>query len=225
VWTYALDEYYRILEIQPNASPEEVKAAYRDQAKVWHPDRFANDPRMQLKAQERMRRINDAYARLRNNVPESAARPGPTAASREGEPPTPPRSEQSQAPGGGPPPRPEEAQARNQQARDQQERLLREQQERIRRRREKAAEREINRVRKAERKRELAARRAAESQEARRLRTILRKWRKGRAIIWRRWTGETELANKDYIFIFSSIIIYIFVLVFVLTFIMKLLLN
>ena len=42
----------RILEVEPGASLEEIKQAYRDQTKVWHPDRFANDVRLQKKAEE-----------------------------------------------------------------------------------------------------------------------------------------------------------------------------
>ena len=59
-----MDEYYRILELNPDASLADVKTAYRMMAKVWHPDRFANDLSLQLKAQERLCKINEAYERL-----------------------------------------------------------------------------------------------------------------------------------------------------------------
>lgn len=52
---------YRILELDPTASAEAVKEAYRDQIKVWHPDRFLNDPRLLKKANERAKQINNAY--------------------------------------------------------------------------------------------------------------------------------------------------------------------
>lgn len=55
-----LDEAYRILEVQPTASDEEIKAAHRDLTKVWHPDRFANDPSMRRKAEEKLKQINEA---------------------------------------------------------------------------------------------------------------------------------------------------------------------
>jgi cytoskeletal protein RodZ len=45
-------------------SVQELKSAYRDLAKVWHPDRFAHDPRLQQKAQEKLKEINDAYEQL-----------------------------------------------------------------------------------------------------------------------------------------------------------------
>jgi len=34
-----LDDCYRLLDLPPGSSPEEVKRAYRDLTKVWHPDR------------------------------------------------------------------------------------------------------------------------------------------------------------------------------------------
>ena len=54
----------RILEVEPAASAEEIRQAYRDQTKVWHPDRFSNDTRLQKKAEERIKQINSAYRRL-----------------------------------------------------------------------------------------------------------------------------------------------------------------
>jgi TonB family protein len=54
----------RLLEVEPGASAEEIRQAYRDQTKVWHPDRFSNDTRLQKKAEERIRQINSAYRRL-----------------------------------------------------------------------------------------------------------------------------------------------------------------
>lgn len=61
------DERVRCLELlgmKPGASVQEIKAAYRDLAKVWHPDRFAHDPRLQEKAQDKLKEINEAYEAL-----------------------------------------------------------------------------------------------------------------------------------------------------------------
>src|SRR5574341_1472126 len=59
-----MEKYYKILEIHPNATEQEVKQAYRDMVKVWHPDRFAHDIRLQKKAEENLKKINDAYDRI-----------------------------------------------------------------------------------------------------------------------------------------------------------------
>jgi hypothetical protein len=62
-----IDERERCLELlglKPGASAQEIKAAYRDLAKVWHPDRFAHDVRLQEKAQNKLKEINEAYEAL-----------------------------------------------------------------------------------------------------------------------------------------------------------------
>jgi outer membrane protein assembly factor BamE (lipoprotein component of BamABCDE complex) len=56
-----LTECYRILELAPGATQEEVKRSYRELVKVWHPDRFSGDPKLQRKAQEKLKQINLAY--------------------------------------------------------------------------------------------------------------------------------------------------------------------
>jgi hypothetical protein len=49
------------LELKPGASREEVEQGYRDLVNVWHPDRFANNLRLQKKAEEKLKEINAAY--------------------------------------------------------------------------------------------------------------------------------------------------------------------
>jgi hypothetical protein len=56
-----LSKCYELLGVAPGASVQELKTAHRDLAKVWHPDRFAHDPRLQQKAQEKLKEINEAY--------------------------------------------------------------------------------------------------------------------------------------------------------------------
>lgn len=58
------DRAYEVLGVKPGVSDGELKAAHRDLAKVWHPDRFVHDPRLQEKAQEKLKEINEAYERL-----------------------------------------------------------------------------------------------------------------------------------------------------------------
>jgi DnaJ-class molecular chaperone len=64
VRTRKVNRDYATLDLEPSASPEEVQRAYKDLVQVWHPDRFAHDPRLQRKAQVKLQAINDAYARL-----------------------------------------------------------------------------------------------------------------------------------------------------------------
>lgn len=53
---------YDILGVSPDASPDEVKKAYRKKARENHPDLNPNDPG----AAERMNKINEAYDRIMN---------------------------------------------------------------------------------------------------------------------------------------------------------------
>jgi len=57
--------YYKILDLNPGASPEEVHQGYIDLTWVWHPDRFAGHPRLQQKAHHKLQEINEAHAQLR----------------------------------------------------------------------------------------------------------------------------------------------------------------
>jgi curved DNA-binding protein CbpA len=51
---------YHVLQLQPTAEPEVIRAAYRALASKYHPDRDASSY-----AARRMREINEAYALLR----------------------------------------------------------------------------------------------------------------------------------------------------------------
>ncbi|MCX5811995.1 MAG: DnaJ domain-containing protein, partial [Proteobacteria bacterium] len=55
---------FQILGVSRYASLEETKQAYKDLAKVWHPDRFIENPRLQKKATEKLTEINIAYEKL-----------------------------------------------------------------------------------------------------------------------------------------------------------------
>jgi molecular chaperone DnaJ len=51
---------YKILGVSQNATDDELKAAYRDLAKKYHPDSYTNNPLADL-ALEKMKEINEAY--------------------------------------------------------------------------------------------------------------------------------------------------------------------
>ncbi|MBV8886443.1 MAG: pentapeptide repeat-containing protein [Chroococcidiopsidaceae cyanobacterium CP_BM_RX_35] len=62
-----LDQCYRVLGLRPGASIEEVNQAYKDLAFIWHPDRIPPDnSRLQQKAQEKLKELNQARDRLRS---------------------------------------------------------------------------------------------------------------------------------------------------------------
>ena len=55
-------DYYRVLGLQNGATKEEIKQAYRDLVKVWHPDRFsADDERLRRMAEAKLKEINEAH--------------------------------------------------------------------------------------------------------------------------------------------------------------------
>ncbi len=54
---------YKVLGINENATDEEVKKAYRNLAKKYHPDNYANSPLADV-AQEKMKEINEAYDKI-----------------------------------------------------------------------------------------------------------------------------------------------------------------
>lgn len=60
-------KYYEILGLKPGATEVQIKQAYRKLAKVWHPDRFPNDPSLQEMAQEKLKEINLAYDYLKSH--------------------------------------------------------------------------------------------------------------------------------------------------------------
>jgi|ERR1043165_3138081 DnaJ-domain-containing protein 1 len=57
----------RALDLKPGASYEEIKNAYRELAKVWHPDRFGNDAKLRERANAKLGEINAAYERLKDH--------------------------------------------------------------------------------------------------------------------------------------------------------------
>jgi molecular chaperone DnaJ len=55
-----MNDPYGVLGISSNASDEEVKRAYRELARKYHPDNYQNNPLADL-AEEKMKEINQAY--------------------------------------------------------------------------------------------------------------------------------------------------------------------
>lgn len=55
---------YEVLGIKEGASEEEIRKAYKDLVRKYHPDKYANNPLSDL-AEEKMKEINEAYNRRR----------------------------------------------------------------------------------------------------------------------------------------------------------------
>lgn len=62
-----VSEYFKILEIEPTATPKEVKAAYRKKIREYHPDRVAGlGDKLKKMADEESKTINTAYSVLKS---------------------------------------------------------------------------------------------------------------------------------------------------------------
>ena len=57
---------YSVLGVNKNATEEEIKNAYRELARKYHPDNYVDNPLSDL-ASEKMKEINEAYDAIINN--------------------------------------------------------------------------------------------------------------------------------------------------------------
>ena len=55
-----MNDPYQTLGVKPDASDDEIKKAYRDLARKYHPDNYQNNPLADL-AEEKMKEVNEAY--------------------------------------------------------------------------------------------------------------------------------------------------------------------
>ena len=65
-----IEDPYKVLGVSPNASDEEIKKAYRELAKKYHPDRNPGDET----AAKKMQQVNAAYEQIKN--PDKARQSG-----------------------------------------------------------------------------------------------------------------------------------------------------
>ena len=68
-----LQRCLKILELETTGSIEDAKRVYKDLVRVWHPDRFQNNPRLKYKAEQRLREINLAYKFLCRHIESNQA--------------------------------------------------------------------------------------------------------------------------------------------------------
>ncbi|MBR8834369.1 MAG: DnaJ domain-containing protein [Stigonema ocellatum SAG 48.90 = DSM 106950] len=72
-----INHAHSILGLKPGALPVDVKQAYRQLVKTWHPDRFPH-PQQKQEAEEKIKQINAAYNKLKSYQPSAAISSSPT---------------------------------------------------------------------------------------------------------------------------------------------------
>ena len=58
---------YEVLGIKEGASEEEIRAAYRELVKKYHPDKYQDNPLADL-AEQKLREVNEAYDMLMKDI-------------------------------------------------------------------------------------------------------------------------------------------------------------
>ncbi len=61
-----MNDPYVVLGVSPKATDDEIKTAYRELARKYHPDNYADNPLSDL-AKEKMQEINEAYDSIMNS--------------------------------------------------------------------------------------------------------------------------------------------------------------
>lgn len=92
----SLEESYRALDLKPGATLQQVRRAYHERIKFFHPDRHQASPGLLRKATEETKKLNLAYERIRKTLasarrsaPETPKREKPPRSDRPGDPPVP----------------------------------------------------------------------------------------------------------------------------------------
>jgi len=86
------------LGLEGESSSELIENTYRMLVKVWHPDRFASDPKLRLAAEEKLKEINAAHDYLVLEPAAKAPNPAKPAPESEGPPAAPSESYQTDQP-------------------------------------------------------------------------------------------------------------------------------
>ena len=93
---------HAVLGVEPGASPDEIKAAWRSLARRHHPDLTGDDPETSRRATRQMAEINAAYAALTRAGETAEGRQAPRPSGRQAD--RPARAGGARAGAGGPPP-------------------------------------------------------------------------------------------------------------------------
>ncbi len=73
-------EALRALGLDEDATPEDIKTAYKETVQILHPDRFASNPKLQERATEQFKNLQEAYDYLTSG--RGARKGGPAGASK-----------------------------------------------------------------------------------------------------------------------------------------------
>lgn len=60
-------EALHILGLDDEATPEQIKVAYKETVQILHPDKFASNPRLQSRATEQFKVLQEAYEYLQKH--------------------------------------------------------------------------------------------------------------------------------------------------------------
>lgn len=66
-----MKRYFEILGVGRDTPLDEVRQAYHDLVRVWHPDRFSSDYRLSRISEEKLKLINEAYREVRAHIEKS----------------------------------------------------------------------------------------------------------------------------------------------------------
>jgi nucleotide-binding universal stress UspA family protein len=66
-----IDQSLGLFELHKNFTLEELDQSHKDLVQVWHPDKYANNPRLQKRADEKLKEINSAYGLLKEFLSKS----------------------------------------------------------------------------------------------------------------------------------------------------------
>lgn len=92
-----LRQSYQLLGVPHCATPLQVRQAYRDLVRAWHPDLFPHDPAMQARAQEKLKTINEAYRLVQEHLASRKGAPQSQAETLDATPPPVPKRPASPA--------------------------------------------------------------------------------------------------------------------------------
>ena len=76
-----MNDPYKVLGVPRDATDEEIKKAYRELARKYHPDNYVNNPLSDL-VEEKMKEINEAYDTIQKERAARTTRPAHTATTR-----------------------------------------------------------------------------------------------------------------------------------------------